>query len=451
MQSLIYNAWILTMNDKDETYHPGYLIIEEDKIMALGHQSDLPLEWQERLNEGYSGADYQLIDAQDGILMPGMINAHTHVGMIPFRSLGDDMKDRLRRLLFPLEANMTAELVEASARYALAEMLLAGITTFADMYYFESVIGQVTQEVGMRALIGETIINQATCDGDQDPYYGLRISDSFINQWQGQELIRPMLAPHATNTNDESTLLAIKAKAESYQVPVMMHVAEMDYEMDYFRQELGTSPIGYLDKLGLLNEHLLAVHCIHLSQEDIDLMAHRQAKMIHCIGANTKAAKGIAPLKELLEAGVPVGLGTDGPSSGNTLDLFHQMRYIAYAHKTANHDRQAFPAKEIVRLATVGGAQVLGLEKRVGQLKVGYQADLTLVETDSVNMFPIFDPYSALVYAADSYNVRHVWVNGRQLVRDHQLVHIDLKHIRQQLDKAMVGFRQAVESLMEQE
>lgn len=448
MQTLIYNARVLTMDKEFTEYYPGYVLIEDDYILDVGLQEELLPEWHQWVTAtGVKNNGIRLIDAQDGIVLPGLINAHTHVGMIPFRSLADDVKDRLRRFLFPLEAQMSKELVRASAQYALAEMLLAGITTFADMYYFEDTIAQVTAEMGMRALLGETIINHPTCDGDEEPFYGLKVAPKFIEKWQGNALITPILAPHAPNTNSELTLTEIKRLSEYYEASVMMHVAEMDYEIQYYADEFNMTPIEYLNKVGLLNNHLLAVHCIHLTEHDIHLIRENEVKVVHCIGANVKSAKGFMPLKQLLEAGVPVGLGTDGPSSGNTLDLFHQMRYIAYSHKTVNQDRSAFPAREIVQLAINGGAEVLGLAEKIGRLVPGYQADIIIVETQSVNMFPVFDPYSVLVYSANASNVSDVWVAGDHLVEDKRLKRYDLATIRKQLEANMTDFKAAVEKI----
>lgn len=449
MQTLIYNARVLTMDQELTEYYPGYVIIAEDKILDVGFQNELLPYWKELIDKVSDDetSPIRLVDAQDGIVMPGMVNAHTHVGMIPFRSLADDVKDRLRRFLFPLEAHMSEALVRASAQYSIAEMLLAGITTFADMYYFEDAIAEVTKEMGVRALLGETIINHPTCDGDEEPFYGLKMAPAFLEKWQGHSLVQPMLAPHAPNTNDATSLKTIKRLSEQYQVPVMMHVAEMDYEMSYFADEFGLTPIEYLNQVGLLNQYLLAVHCIHLSEKDITLMRDNQVKVVHCIGANTKSAKGFMPLKQLLAAGVPVGLGTDGPSSGNTLDLFHQMRYIAYSHKTVNQDRSAFPAREIVQLATNGGAAVLGLADKIGRLEPGYQADIVLIETQSVNMYPVFDPYSVLVYSANAANVTDVWVAGQHLVENKQLTKVELEEVRHELETNMAVFKEEVQKI----
>lgn len=449
MPTLIKNAWILTMDDKWTQYHPGYLLFDEDTILEVGSHHTAPPFIKNLLQATTPPSSYSIIDAQDGILIPGMINAHTHVGMVPFRSLGDDMPDRLRRFLFPLEEILTEDLVRASARYAMGEMLLSGITTFADMYYFEEAIAQETHRFQMRALLGETVIEHPTCDAQpNEAYAGLRISEEFIPIWKNQtNLISPMIAPHAPNTNNVASLEKVKDISERYDVPVMIHLNEMDYEMRYFRENYQSTPVEFLQSIGLLNDRLIAVHCIHTSRLDIEKMAQAGGKVVHCIGANLKSGKGIAPIPAMIQAGIPVALGTDGPSSGNTLELFSIMRTTAIAHKTNEKQRDLLPSHEVLYLATRGGAAVLGLEDHVGQLKAGMKADLTLIETHSVNMFPVHDAYSAIVYSANASNVEHVWVNGKHLVSHKQLVHTSLHELKQALHQQMSTFNKRAEEL----
>lgn len=429
MKTLIKNVHVLTMDELETEYKSGYVLLENEEIIGVGEMAEVP------------EAD-KVIDGQQGILLPGFVNTHTHCGMIPFRSLGDDVPDRLRRFLFPLEAFMTKELVKASSKYAMAEMLLSGVTSFCDMYYFEDEVAQACEEMKLRGVVGETIIDMVTCDS-QTPQEALDYTEGFIQKWQNHPLITPAIAPHAPNTNTVEDLKAIVAMSEKYQVPITMHVAEMDYEMQEFAEKYQTTPLAFLADLGFLSQHFIAAHGIHLNETDQRLLAEASGKvsLAHCIGANTKSAKGVAPVKELIAAGVNVALGTDGPSSGNTLDSFTQMRMVANFHKTWNHDRSAFPAKEIVKLATVNGAKALGFEK-VGAIKIGNKADLTLVETSSVNMFPIFDAYSALVYSANASNVEAVWVNGKQLVADKQLVAASVEDLRNELYQQMSEFVQ---------
>ncbi|MBO1305089.1 amidohydrolase [Enterococcus sp. 669A] len=429
MKQLIKNVHILTMDSDWIEYKDGYLLIEENRISQMGEMSDsLP------------SAD-KIIDGKQGILLPGMINTHTHTGMIPFRSLGDDVPDRLRRFLFPLEQVMTPELVRASAEYAMAEMLLSGVTAFCDMYYFEDEVAQAAEAMKVRALLGETIIDMATCDAE-NAAEALAYCESFIQKWQNHEMITPVIAPHAPNTNDQKTLEAIVALSRKYDAPITMHVSEMTYEMEEFAEQYNQTPVAFLEELGYFDQEFIMAHCIFMTEEDMQLTQKYRdnVRIAHCIGANTKSAKGVAPVRGMLEHQLTVGLGTDGPSSGNTLDLFTQMRMFANFHKTHLADRGAFPAREIVRLATVGGAKTLGLFDQVGSLEIGKKADIIIVETNSANMFPIFDPYSALVYSANASNISDVWVNGQQLVKEKQLVQADVQQIRETLYQQMDRF-----------
>ena len=425
------------MNDTFDEYKNGYLLFSEEEILAIGKMADAP-------EVGFD----QMIDGRGAIAMPGMVNTHTHIGMIPFRSLGDDTPDRLTRFLFPLEhACMTKELAYHSGKYAIAEMQLAGITTFMDMYYFEDDLARATEEMGARAILGESVLEDA-CDVDE-PFGGLAYSEAFIPKWQNHNRITPAISPHAPYTNTAKSLQAAHAISKKYEVPFSIHVSEMTFEMDKYAKEFNQTPIAYLADLGVLDERTLAAHAIFATDADIQLMKDHDVAVAHCIGANTKSAKGIAPLTKMLEAGLRVGLGTDGPSSGNTLDLFTQMRMIANFHKTHLQDRSALPARDIVALATSGGAHALGMADEIGTLAVGKKADIVLVETDSINMFPIFNPYSALVYSANASNVRDVWVDGLPIVRNKQLVQADLPTLRENLNQEMGPFRKRVEEIGE--
>lgn len=425
------NAWILTMDNRMTEYSNGYLVFDNDIIQEIGSM----------INYIADKAD-KWIDAKGGILLPGFINAHTHCGMIPFRSLGDDCPDRLRRFLFPLEKEVVDEtLIELSTAYAIAEMQLAGITTMCDMYYFENVVADVAKNMNMRAFVGETIINQQTPDSTNTKE-SMDYTVALINKWQYDKLIHPIIAPHAPNTNTEQCLRDILDLSKKYQVPITLHVSEMSYEMEYFREKYNQTPIEFLESIGFFEVPVILAHGIMLTKNDIKILEkYPNVSVVHCIGANTKSAKGVAPIRSLLDHGVTVALGTDGPSSGNTLDLFTQMRMMANFQKTYLNDRSAFPAKEIVRLATAGGARALGLEHEVGSLKVGMKADLTLVETQSVNMFPIYDAYAALVYSANATNVRDVWVDGVSVVKDKKLTKFSVEKLQSELKKHMKIFK----------
>ncbi len=427
MKTRIENVTVLTMDADFNQYENSSVTFEDDTIIAI-NDSSLAVD--------------RVIDGRGGILMPGMVNTHCHMGMVPFRGLGDDCPDRLRRFLFPLEsAAMTEKLVYLASQYAVAEMMLGGVTQVFDMYFFEDRVAQAMVKMNMRGTLAETILDFAHCNSDK-PYGGLEYSDWFISKWKNAHpLITPAIAPHATNTNSADALKQAQAIAEKYDVLISTHVSEMDYEMDYFRKEYDMTPVEFLDSIGLLTDRLLAVHCIHATESDVKLFKEKGVRVSHCVGSNTKAGKGVMPLKEMLAQGVTVSLGTDGASSGNTIDLITQLGMVTRAHKTANHDRGSYTAKEIVAMSTIGGAKALGTDGITGSIEVGKKADLVLIETESVNMFPIYDAYSAIVYSANPSNVDSVWVNGVQTVENKKLTQHSLKEIRDELDKEMAEFR----------
>lgn len=427
MKTRIENITVLTMDKDFNEYANSSITIEDDRIIAINDDT-IPVD--------------RVIDGRNGILMPGMVNTHAHLAMIPFRGLGDDCPDRLRRFLFPLESKtMTEKLVYLSSEYAAAEMMLGGVTQVYDMYFFEDAVAQAMVKMNMRATLAETILDFAHCNSDK-PYGGLDYSEWFIKKWKNAHpLITPSIAPHATNTNSAYALQRANKIAQENDVLISMHVSEMDYEMDYFRKEYDMTPVEFLDSIGLLTDRLLAVHCIHATESDVKLFRKKGVRVSHCVGSNTKAGKGIMPLKAMMAEGVTVGLGTDGASSGNTIDIITQLGMVTRAHKTANHDRGAFTAKEILSLATFGGAKALGTDSITGSLEVGKKADIILIETDSVNMFPVHDPYSAIVYSANPSNVDSVWIDGVQTVSGKKLVHHDLRQIREELDREMADFR----------
>ena len=428
MKTLIKNVTILTMNEQFDVFENGQMIIEDENIIEIGQVC--------------SGDYDQCIDGHQGILLPGMINTHTHLGMVPFRGLGDDCPDRLRRFLFPLESKyMSADLVYHSSLYAMAEMLLSGITTFMDMYYFEDEVAKAADEMKMRAFVGETIVDFASCDSEK-PYGGLDYCEWFIPKWKNHPLIVPFVAPHATNTNDLKHLQKAHQLAEKFDVPLSFHVSELDYEMDYFQKTYQMTPIEFLNHYGLLDHRLVAAHCIHINEHDIQLLKEKQSAVAHCLVSNLKAGKGVMPLQALLNHHVLVGLGTDGPSSGNTLELFSMLKMIACVHKTVNHDRSAFPARDILALATIQGAKALHIDHMVGSLEVNKKADFIIVETNSVNMYPLYDSYSALVYSANASQVDTVYVNGQCLVRHKSLQNTSLDLLKNHLMTASLTFSQ---------
>ena len=424
MKTLIRHATVLTMDEKNTVFKNGCVLIDGDRIVKAGEEEELQAEME-------SFGASQIIDGHGGILIPGLINTHCHVSMMPFRTLGDDCADRLRRFLFPLENDaMTRKLVRLAARYGICEMLLAGVTSFVDMYYFEDQVAEACEELGIRGWLGE-------------PYGGLAYAENFIRQWKGSSLVKPSAAPHATYSNSPEMLKKAYELSCKHDTLFTLHASEMDFEMEQFRREKNMTPSEFLYDLGVLSGRTLLAHCVYMTDRDMDLLAETGTSVAHCIGSNTKGGRGVAPVPAMQKRQIPVGFGTDGASSGNTLDLFTLFKLFADFQKTAYHDRSLFPAEDIVRIGTMGGAQALHAEKDLGSIEAGKKADLVIVETDSVNMFPCYNPYSALVYSANSSNVDTVMVDGQLLVRGRQLVNADLAKIREELRQEMGPFMDA--------
>ena len=430
MKTLLKNALILTMDDAYTQYSPGWLLTEDGSIAALGDGSEP------------EAAD-ETVDCGGGILLPGFVNVHCHASMIPFRTMGDDCPDRLRRFLFPLEQEAwTRELTYLGARFAIAEMLLSGVTAFADMYYYEEEVARACVEMGIRGFPGETVICQRA-PGSDAPEEALRFSEALLRKYAGSEWVRPIVAPHGTTTVSADILQACQRLAADYDTLLTLHACETDDETRFFAEK-GLTPIAYLDSLGLCGPRLLAVHCIHLTDADIACLARRGARIAHCPGSNLKAGKGVAPMRDAARTGISFGFGTDGASSGNTLSLFDQMRLFAGCQKTKYHDRSLFPAREIVRAATRGGAEALGMREN-GALRPGFRADVALVGIERPSLFPLYDPYSALVYGACAADVRLVMTGGVIRVRDGKLAQFDLSVLRKALENALPPFRAAAE------
>ena len=438
MKTLIEHVKVLTMDGENRVYEDGCVLVKGSRIEKVGDRTAAE-NWD-------LGPDVTVIDGKGGLLMPGMVNTHCHVSMMPFRTLGDDCADRLRRFLFPLENDaMTRKMVYRAARYGICEMLLAGVTTFLDMYYYEDEVAKACEDLGMRGFLGETVIGQATCESPE-PYSGLEYGESFIRQWKDSSLVRPLIAPHATYSVSPEMLKKSFAVAEKYDTLYTIHVCEMEHEIKKFRTEYNQTPVEFLAALGVLDRRTVAAHCVYMTEKDIELFAEKQVGVAHCIGSNTKGGRGVAPVPAMEEKGIAVGFGTDGASSGNTLDLFTLFKLFADFQKTEYHDRTLFPARDIVKTGTMGGARALGMEKELGSVEEGKKADLVIVETDSVNMFPCYNPYSALVYSANASNVDTVMVDGQVLVRGKKLVKADFGQIREELEEEMEPFMKAAEN-----
>lgn len=408
---IVKNGIVLTMNAGKEIFSDGVVVVDGNKILAVGSVDIL---------QRYSSDT--VIDAKGGIIMPGMINTHTHASMSVFRSLADDVPDRLNRYIFPLENKMVSEeMVYIGAFHAAIEMAKAGVTTIVDMYLFEDSAARAVKEIGLRGVMTQNIIKYPTADGE-DGDAKLKLATALVEKYKDDELITPGYGPHAPHTVTKETLEKIAALSEKYDVPVSMHVAETQQEFDKFQSDFDMTPVEYLDSVGLLNERLIAAHSIFVTDSDIELMKRRNVGVAHNMVANIKSAKGVSPALKMFDDGLNIGLGTDGPMSGNTLDIIGQMGYVAKLHKLVNKDRSAMPPYKVVEMATMGGARAIHRQDELGSLEPGKLADVVVVETTSTNMQPMFDPYSVLVYSANAANVDTVVVNGEIVVSGKRLL-----------------------------
>jgi cytosine/adenosine deaminase-related metal-dependent hydrolase len=408
---IVTHAYVVTMNASRQIYPDGAVVIKDGRIVAVGPSS---------ITRGYVAG--KTIDAAGDIAMPGMINTHMHASMTVFRGLGDDVPDRLQRFIFPLEHKLVdREIVYWGALWGMVEMLEGGVTTMADMYYFEDEVARGAKKIGMRGVLGETVLNAPAPDA-KEPYGGIENARKFIREFRGDSLVTPAFAPHAPYTVDAEHLRMIQKEADELDVPILMHVAEMPYEK---------APIEYLDSIGLLTKRLVAAHCIFATDSDIALLKARDVGVAHNMASNIKSAKGVAPAWKMFQQGVRVGLGTDGPMSGNTLDIIGQLGYVAKVQKLVNHDRNIMPAVDVVEMATVGGARALHMEDRIGSLETGKLADVVVLDHRGTTMTPFYDVYSTLVYAASARDVRTTIVQGRVIMEDRKITTVDAGEVRE--------------------
>jgi 5-methylthioadenosine/S-adenosylhomocysteine deaminase len=414
---LVLGGTLLTMNGQRELIRDAAVAIVGDTIRAIGKRSDLESEYQAA----------KTIDAAGALVLPGLINGHAHAAMSLFRGLADDLslEDWLQKHIFPAEAaNVTPEFVACGTRLSILEMLRAGITTYADMYYFENVVARVTKETGMRGVLGETIVDFQAPD-NKTPAEALRYVQIFLDQWKDDPLIIPAVAPHAIYTCSEKTLLDSAATARRNRVPILIHISEAPFEIEQSRKKHGVSPIGYLAKIGFLGPDVVAAHCIWVDAADLQTLKRFSVGCIHNPSSNMKLASGVMPVVDFLAAGHAVGLATDGAASNNSQDLFEEMDTAAKLQKIARMDPRALPAVEVVEMATIGGARALHMDHLIGSLEPGKKADIILVDTSGPHATPMYDVYSQLVYALRGSDVKTVVVAGKLLMENHRMLTID--------------------------
>jgi len=414
---VVTGGTVITQNASRQVLAPGAVAIDGTEIVDV----DTP----QAIAARYRAAES--IDASSQIVLPGLVNTHTHAPMVMYRGLADDLAlmDWLQKYIFPAEARtVSPEMVRVGTKLAALEMIESGTTTYADMYYFEEEIARTTREAGLRGILGQTIIQFPVADA-ATPAEGLKRAEAFIKAFKGDTLITPAVAPHAMYTLDAGTLKASAELGRRYQVPVIIHLAETADEAKIARDQHRMSPTAYLESLGFWGPRTLAAHGVWVDEADIEILKRRQVGVSHNPESNMKLASGTAPVAKYLAAGVRLGLGTDGAASNNDLDMFEAMRQAGFLAKHASGDPTALPAQAALDLATIGGARALGMETEIGSLERTKKADVILVGTGRARQTPLYDPVSHLVYVTRGDDVRTTIVNGKVLMKDGVLRTLD--------------------------
>src|SRR5271163_3923426 len=415
---IVTGGTVVTMNGTRAVYEDGAIVVKGDTIIAVGSRSEL----------GTKYVASQTVDARGKLLLPGFINGHTHVPMTLFRGLHDDvtLNDWLYKYIFPAEAkNVNEEFVRWGTRLAAAEQIRGGVTTFADMYYFEDAVAEETKSAGMRGVLGETFIDFPAPDNKANAEM-LTYTEKFLKKWQGDPLIHAAPAPHSIYTCSTKTIQDAAALARKYQAPILMHVSEMKKEWEDSEKQNGMSPVQYLESIGVLAPDLVAAHCIFVDETDRKILAAHQVGCVHNPSSNMMIASGVSPVPEMRAAGIAVGLGTDGPAgSNNDLDLMEEIDLAAKLAKITKMNPLALNAKAVVEMATIDGARALHMEKEIGSLEAGKKADLILISLDEPNAVPMYDIYAQIAYSLKGSDVETVVIAGRTVMRDRKLLTID--------------------------
>jgi 5-methylthioadenosine/S-adenosylhomocysteine deaminase len=414
---VITNGTVVTMDADGRVLSPGAIAIDGMDIVAVDSTEAIGKQFRGR----------ETIEAWGSVVMPGLINTHTHAPMVMYRGLADDLAlmEWLQKYIFPAEAKtVTPEFVRAGTRLAALEMIQSGTTTYADMYYFEEEVGRETKAAGLRGVLGQTIIQFPSPDA-KTPADGLARTEAFIREFKGDALITPAVAPHAMYTLDGPTLMASRELAKRHRVPTLIHLAETADEEKTAQERGKSSPVAYLEGLGFLGPGVLAAHGVWVTAPEIAILKSHHVAISHNPESNMKLASGTAPVPGYLEAGVVLGLGTDGAASNNDLDMFEAMRTASFVHKLQTNDPRAVGARTVLRMATIGGARALGMDKRIGSLEPGKHADVIVVSMSSARQTPMYDPMSHLVYTTTGADVRTTIVNGKVLMRNRKMLTLD--------------------------
>lgn len=431
VNTILTGGVVVTMNKQFELLFDGAVAIRDSQIVAVGPSDELAARYTAETT----------VNCQNQYILPGLVNAHTHVPMTLLRGLADDLRLDvwLMGYMMPTEREfVNPHFCRLGTTLACAEMIRSGVTCFADMYYYEAEVAQATADAGLRGVLGQTILKFPSPDAETYEF-SLDYAASFIEAWRGHALITPAIAPHAVYSTTEDILRECAQLAAAYDVPILIHIAETRLEVDDHLRNFGSTVVPWVQSVGLLDVKVLAAHCVHINTGEMRLLHDHHTTVAHCPTSNLKLAAGIAPVAQMLDHGLTVGIGTDGPASNNDLDMFEEVRLAAILAKTAANDPTALPARQALLMATRQGAEAVFLGDVTGSLEAGKAADVIVVDARPVHNVPQFerDPnavYSQLVYASKSADVRHVLCNGRWLMRDRQLLTIDEEALLPQVE-----------------
>jgi 5-methylthioadenosine/S-adenosylhomocysteine deaminase len=434
---ILASGIVVTMDGERRVINPGSVAIAGNSIVGVGDAEAVAAQFQSR----------DTIDARGRVIMPGLINTHTHAPMVLYRGLADDLvlMEWLQKYIFPAEAKtVSPSFVRTGTRLAALEMLRSGTTTYVDMYYFEEEIARATKEAGLRGVLGQTVIEFPVPDA-KTPADAIARTEAFMKQYLGDELIVPAIAPHSVYTLDAATLVKARDLAITYDRPIVIHVGETEDEIRMSLERHKLRPVALLDKLAFWKPLVIAAHGVWMTNEEIALLTKNNVGVAHNPESNMKLASGTAPVLEYLKTGTALGLGTDGAASNNDLDMFEAMRQAAFLHKLVSRDPRAVSAQTALELATIGGARVIGAQSRLGSLEVGKLADVLVVRMDQARQTPMYDPVSHLVYVTRGDDVETTIVNGKVLMRAGQVLTLNESEVLSEARKASELVKKAVQ------
>jgi 5-methylthioadenosine/S-adenosylhomocysteine deaminase len=421
---LISGGVVITMDKDRRVIEDGAVAVKGGRIVAVGSRAEVVKNYKAR----------ETVNAKGQVIIPGLVNGHTHVPMSLFRGIADDLdlNEWLTKYIFPAEAkNVNEAFVRAGTRLGLAEMIRGGTTTYCDMYYFEDAIAEETAKAGMRGVLGETIIDFPVAD-NKTHAEAMAYTERFLKRWQGHALITPAPAPHAPYTVSADHLKAVRALSDKYNSPIITHISETMKEVNDITRDKGMPPLKYLDSLGFLNHRVIAAHVVHPQEGEMEIITRAGLGVVHNPQSNMKLASGVAPVPRYLAENVKLGLGTDGAASNNDVSLWEEIDTAAKLHKLHSNDPKVVTAEQAFAMATINGARALHLEQQIGSLETGKRADIVLVDFDGLTQTPYYNVYSALVYATKASDVSSVIIEGKFVMRGRRLLTLDEAAIKRE-------------------